>query len=626
MFALTFSVALYFSFVTLQYDPALDATKGSIKGEAGIKAGSVILILIVTVFLLYANRLFMKRRSKEIGLLQLIGMTKNNVFRILSAENFILYFSSFAMGMFLGFSVSKVILMILFKITGVETTVNLRFSSEAFIQTTIVFTIIYLLMMGLNYLFIQRRTILNLFHVNTTSETKGKRLTWLEMLIGLLGIGLILLGYYLSTELFSAEYMTSNGLFFMMILILSSVIVGTYLFYKGTVSFVFHLIRKRKQGLLSIQDVTSLSPLMFRMKSNSLLLTIITTISALAIGLLSLSYITFYSIEEVAKNTVPNDFAFISEEDANQLKQALDSSNITYEETIFEVIQVAFNMNDILSQDNIFANNDGYVRTPVISDTDLERMDVDEGELIISGYNKSLQSVFPFKSSGIVTLKGKNNTVELGYTGIEKNYYLSHYYTGGSARPTAIVDDKMFQQLKKDLDREIEQPSSIYIGLDVVNKKQLEQAHALFAEQNFTSEYAESQLHIKKENQKIFGLIMFVVGFLGLTFLITSGCILYFKQMDEAEDEQPNYTILRKIGFTQSNLLKGVIRKQIFNFGIPLLVGLSHSYFAVKSGWFFFGAELWTPMMLVMVIYTALYSIFAFLSVLYYKRVIREAL
>lgn len=122
------------------------------------------------------------------------------------------------------------------------------------------------------------------------------------------------------------------------------------------------------------------------------------------------------------------------------------------------------------------------------------------------------------------------------------------------------------------------------------------------------------------------GLAMFIVGFLGLTFLITSGCILYFKQMDESEDERPNYTILRKLGFTQGDLLKGIQAKQIFNFGIPLAIGLLHSYFAVKSGWFLFGTELWTPMIAVMLLYTVLYSIFGVLSVLYYKKVIKGAL
>ncbi len=119
---------------------------------------------------------------------------------------------------------------------------------------------------------------------------------------------------------------------------------------------------------------------------------------------------------------------------------------------------------------------------------------------------------------------------------------------------------------------------------------------------------------------------MFIVGFLGLTFLITSGCILYFKQMNEGEEERPNYTVLRKLGFTQTDLSRGIRGKQIVNFGVPLVVGLLHGYFAVRSGWFFFGTELYTPTLIVMGIYTLLYSIFGALSVVYYKKVIREAL
>ena len=133
-------------------------------------------------------------------------------------------------------------------------------------------------------------------------------------------------------------------------------------------------------------------------------------------------------------------------------------------------------------------------------------------------------------------------------------------------------------------------------------------------------------MQLLKTRNMMMGLVMFIVGFLGLTFLITSGCILYFKQMDEGEEERPNYTILRKLGYTNRDLLQGIQGKQVFNFGIPLLVGLLHSYFAVQSGWFFFGTELWTPMFIVMGVYTGLYSIFGLLSVLYYKRIIKEAL
>ena len=178
-----------------------------------------------------------------------------------------------------------------------------------------------------------------------------------------------------------------------------------------------------------------------------------------------------------------------------------------------------------------------------------------------------------------------------------------------------------------DADPAIQKESSIYIGIDINDEASLEKANELFKEMTFIDNSLHySLLEMSNNQKKNMGLIMFIVGFLGLTFLITSGCILYFKQMDESEEEKSNYTILRKLGFTQGDLLKGIQAKQIFNFGIPLVIGLFHSYFAVKSGWFFFGTELWTPMVIVMLLYTSLYSIFGILSVLYYKKVIKEAL
>ncbi len=175
VFALIFSVALYFAFITLQYDPALNEVEGSLKGAAAIKAASVLLIAIVTIFLLYANQLFIKRRSKEIGLFQLIGMTKREIFRLLSIENFMLYFGALLLGLFVGFSSSKLIMMILLKIMGIELTAKLHFSTEALIHTLIVFGVIYLFIMLMNYVYIKRQTILSLFRVISSTENKMRK-------------------------------------------------------------------------------------------------------------------------------------------------------------------------------------------------------------------------------------------------------------------------------------------------------------------------------------------------------------------------------------------------------------------------------------------------------------------
>lgn len=621
VFALIFSVGLYFSFVTLQYDPSMDEAKGTVKGAAALGAASVLLVAIVAVFLLYANTIFIKRRSKEIGLFQLIGLTKGRIFRILTAENLILYFGSMVIGIAAGFAASRLILMILFKILGVDELAALRFSPEALTQTVIVFALIYVLIMIMNYLFIVRQSILSLFRVVSTAQQRVSKMSLFEILLGVLGIALILGGYYVSTQLFGGRFTEMGDLMWAMIFILASVIIGTYLFYKGSVSFIFNAIRKSKNGYLSIGEVLSLSSIMFRMKSNAMLLTVITTVSALAIGLLSLSYISCYSAEASAKSSVPHDFSFAEEQVKEDFISELDSHLIAYEVIHRQPIEAEVDASKLMSN-STFA--DETIHTPVLSETMVEGIELEPGEAVFMGYDDALSGFMTIAETGEFNFIGHGVEIHQNLIGSMEEAVLSYYYGGGF--PTVIVDESVYQQLRQDRNPELQtEDRADYYGIQLKDRSQVEEAHQIYKEMNLgVPSFAQYDFELNQRNNM--GLIMFIVGFLGLTFLITSGCILYFKQMDESEEERPNYTILRKLGFTESNLMRGIRFKQLFNFGIPLIVGLCHSYFAVKSGWFLFGTELMAPMLIVMILYTVLYSIFGILSVNYYKRVIKSSL
>ncbi|AKC66996.1 Bacitracin export permease protein BceB [Bacillus altitudinis] len=634
VFALVFSVALYFSFVTLQYSPALDDVKGSIKGGASIKAASVLLIAIVGIFLLYANSIFIKRRGREIGLLQLIGMTKQKISKLLNAENFILYVVSMAIGIIAGFIGSKLMLMVLFKVTGVNAIANLHFSGMALLQTLIVFFVIYGLIMLRNRWFINRQTILSLFRTTSSTEQRVKKISVFEIIIGVLGIAFISSGYYISSKLFTGTYTSMLALLLAMIYILASVIIGTFLFYKGSVSFIANIVRKRKNGYLAIHEVLSLSSIMFRLKSNALLLTIITTVSALAIGLLSLSYISYYSAEKTAEQQIPSHFVMGSEKEANTFTRALSDKHIAYDLKQVKVIRAKFDAKKLMDMDaelKNMNNEPGILTLPVISEKNAPNIHVGNNEVILSGYSDLLKKFMPIKSSGDVKLLIKK-PLDLKVLDLKKDYLISYNFTFGGL-PVAVVSQDVFEQLdqQKDPKLQLDQQkylqfeNSLYIAVNIKDKKNLEKANNVFNSLKL-GENSMSQLASAQQQKQTIGLMMFIVGFLGLSFLVTSGCILYFKQMNESEEEQSSYTILRKLGFTEKDLLKGIRLKQLFNFGIPLVVGLLHSYFAVQSGWFFFGGELWTPMLIVMSIYTVLYSIFGFLSVQYYKKVIKESL
>ncbi|MBI1629542.1 ABC transporter permease [Bacillus safensis] len=624
VFALVFSVALYFSFVTLQYSPALDGVKGSIKGGASIKAASVLLIAIVGIFLLYANSIFIKRRGKEIGLLQLIGMTKQKIARLLNAENFILYVTAMVIGIIAGFIGSKLMLMVLFKVTGVNAIANLHFSGMALLQTLFVFFIIYGLIMLRNRRFIKKQTILSLFRTTSSTEQRVKKISIFEIIIGVFGIVLISSGYYISSKLFTGSYTSMFELLLAMIYILASVIIGTFLFYKGSVSFIANIVRKRKNGYLAIHEVLSLSSIMFRLKSNALLLTIITTVSALAIGLLALSYISYYSAEKTAEQQIPAHFVMGSEKEAATFTRALSDKHIAYDQKQVKVIQAKFDAKKIMDSELKSVNNEpGVLTLPVISEKNAPNIHVENNEVILSGYSDLLKKFMPIQSSGDVKLLLKE-PVDLKVMDMKKDYLISYNFTFGGL-PVAVVSQHVFEQLDKQKDPKLQLENSQYNAVNIKDDQNLEQANRVFTSLKL-SDNSMSQLASAQQQKQTIGLMMFVVGFLGLSFLVTSGCILYFKQMNESEEEQSSYTILRKLGFTEKDLLKGIRLKQLFNFGIPLIIGLLHSYFAVQSGWFLFGGELWTPMLIVMAIYTALYSVFGFLSVQYYKKVIKESL
>jgi len=134
------------------------------------------------------------------------------------------------------------------------------------------------------------------------------------------------------------------------------------------------------------------------MKSNATLLTIITTVSALAIGLLSLSYIAYYSAEKAAVKNVPANFAMTNIEDAEQFKLALHEQNIAFNETVINVIQVNIDARNILDSNLSELNIDPNSMTiSVISDQDVENIDMSADETLLTGYDDFLHKFMPLK-------------------------------------------------------------------------------------------------------------------------------------------------------------------------------------------------------------------------------------
>ena len=638
-FALIFSVTLYFSFVTLQYNKSvMKAAAESGSATAGLAAATYMLYFIVLFFVLYANHLFMKRRSKEIGLYQLIGMTKGLIIRLIALENVVLFGGAVLVGMLFGFLSSRFFALILLKVIEQDTVVGMTFSVEAVQQTVGLFAILLAIILVQMAIMIYRVSLLSLFTASKQADERVKRFSPFQMVMGAVGIALISYGYYMSTQLFSAE--AAYDLFTNMLLILASTIGGTFLVFRFSVSFVLNIVRMKKNGHLSSVDVLALTPIMHRMKGNAKSLTLITVLTAVSLAISTLSYITYYSANQTALSSSLTDYT-LYEDNGGAFLAAMESEGIAYDTVTLRLQEVELPLSELVADSmkgNEMWNMDMEVVAVPLSDY-IKRypgLDLQGNEAIITSYVNVLSEMMPLEP-GPVTLKvaGQNYSVEV--TDIEGEYLLGGVVAHSG--PALVVSDALFEQLV--------QPSAEKIwntqtSVTLHNKSDLERAEALYVETNaYHNEFymagqdGKMQLNTRKQVSKeqarvdfirVMGVTIFTTAFLGLAFLLATGSILYFKQMTEAEEERESYTILRKVGFTQQEILRGIYAKQAFNFGVPLVIGLLHSYFAVKSGWFLFGSELVTPLLITMGLYIAMYVIFALLSISYYKKVIRESL
>lgn len=634
-FALIFSVTLCFSFTTLRYNPTVqEAIKESGTAYAGFGAGGYILYFIVTFFVLYANHLFMKRRSKEFGLFQLIGMTKGLVVRLIALENIILFVLAISLGMIIGFFSSRLFAMILIKMLGADMIVHLSFSQEAFKQSVIIFSILLVVILLQMTWLIRSVSLLSLFNTAKRTDERVKRFSIFHMVMGLLGLLLIVYGYYQSTLLFDAGKSDFfNNLMLHMVVILGTTILGTFFVFRYSVALIMNMLRGSKKGHLNITDVLAVTPIMHRMKGNSKSLTLITVLTGLSVGITSLSYISYYSSETNARQSSPYDYILLNNQGIEFLDQ-LTLENIEYEKETYDIASVMLDIKDLvddnLKNSPLFSEE---TATPVIPLSQFQQVEpsiqLKEGEAFVTSYVNLLSEILPLKKEQSVKVSVGGKDVSLFIKDIREDYLLSSRAMYGG--PILVVPDKLFEEINTANEQHV-----IYsqIGINLAHGEDMPKAEEIYSslaeerqvvlnDKNYTQSSYEQ---LRKNNIAIFGLTIFITAFLGLAFLLTTGSILYFKQMAEAEEEKASYMILRKIGFSSSHIMKGIYAKQAFNFGVPLIIGLLHSYFAVKSGWWLFGTELVAPLVITMCLYVMMYAVFMVLSIGYYKKVIRESL
>jgi len=597
--SMVFSIVIYFTFVTLKYNDDLSALKQSSQQIKGLmSASSVVLLFFIIIFMAYSNSFFMKRRKKEVALYSLLGVRKQKIGLMLFFENLVIGLVSLVLGIVLGFFMSQGLLMILVRLMGYEVVGSLTFSSEALVNTTGIFALLFLFTSLQGYRVIYQFKLIDLFH----AEKQGEKIPRASLLAAILGAALIAFGYYTASE----DIFTSNIWRFFTILgtplmVIGVTIAGTYLLFHSVSVFVLTALKNATSWSWKGLNLIGVSQLLYRIRANAKSLSIIAILSATTITAGGGVFGMYYNAEATVRHMLPNTFMWKGE-----------TVKFSQEDVLY---------NEALSVKNLRVDNENsFFEYTLLKESDYNRLaklqGKDEELHIADDSTVLLDATFDERFSHDFT--GEEFKLENGESFHVEKMYTESVLNFIPAGTVLVVNDKVFAATNA------ENVKMQVVGMDNDLKQQdisKEISNQLATEQQ---EGFSSVPQSYEDSLATVGSLLFVGSFLGLVFLAATGSIIYFKILTEAEEDQSKYAILNKIGVNKKQILKTVAGQVAVIFSAPLIVGIAHSAFALLAFSQLFGMDITKPVILWMIAYSAIYGIYYIFTVRSFYKIVRQ--
>lgn len=291
------TVVMFFIMDTLAQGSGFDSMIGKDTILTVMGMGTYIIGLFAVIFLIYSNSFLAKRRKKEFGLFQILGMEKKHLAKILFFESLYLWAASLGIGILLGVLLYRLLFLVLMKLTGLNGTIGFAFSAKAVGSTMLLFGLTFVINFLLSLRQIHVSQPVELLHGGAQGEREPKT----KLLTAVLGFMLLGVGYYLA--LTSQSSMDALDKFFNAIAL---VMVGTYcLFSAGSIAFL-KILKKNKNYYYQTRHFTSISGMLYRMKQNAVGLANICILSTGVLLVISISTCLWTGIEEVTYTRFPH--------------------------------------------------------------------------------------------------------------------------------------------------------------------------------------------------------------------------------------------------------------------------------------------------------------------------------
>lgn len=613
--SIVFTVCIYFTFKSLEYNPSIDIVlAGSSKASTAFNSASFIIALFSVLFIGYSNSFFIKKRKKEIGLYALLGIENKEIGLLLFFETLIIGAGALLIGIIFGIVFSKLMLVILLKIIGLNLNIPFAVSSKAIFNTFLLFIAIFSVIAFQSNRIIYKFKLIELFKASSVSEKARDG----SKFLAILSIVLIVLGYinYLLV-------IKGNDLIVAAVVTLCTVVLGTFLFFGSFMSLIIKGKKNNESRYYKGLNMISTSQLQYRIKSNAKMLAIITILSATTLTSIGVSTSTYFMSSQTVEKDSPFSYTLkINDED--YIKEFEDTLSNSKEHKILNKGEFSY-----ITMPNFKGNsNSGF-------DEEYEIISVSNLNQLLE--LKGVEKVKNIKDDEFIQSYPTDNdylhksNINIDNNGAEiklKNTLDIHekLYNTPVPQTTIIVSDKVFDNLKSN------NKVSNYYLYNISNEKNGEDFNnkvLVITEKYANGDYAkpvnslvDSYYSTFKDVFTTSGIMVFIGAFVGLVFLMCTCSVIFFKLLSEAQDEAPRYKILEKIGVDDNDIKSSVYKQVGFNFFIPLLIGSIHSIVANSVVCNLFGQNLIFVMACTIIPYSIIYIVYYMVTCKFYYKTV----
>lgn len=567
-----------------------------------LTVGFDVMCVFSLIFLFYTNSFLIRRRKKELGLYNILGLDKKNLAHVLAWETLIIAGITIISGLFFGILFFKFAELTMIKLLSGEATFAFLVGFQSIFQTAFWFIGIFSLVFLNTLRQIHLASPIELLH----SENVGEKPPRANGIIAIAGVVLLAAAYYLAVSI--EEPLSAIVCFFVAAVM---VIVATYLlFIAGSVALC-KVLQKNKNYYYQTRHFVSVSSMAYRMKRNGAGLASICILCTMVLVMVSATVCLYIGGEDTLQkrysrsiymDATVGSLDLLTEGKYLEVENLVDEiaeRNRTSPENILTYQAAAFEgkvrKNQIIFNDRASANRfmkDAW-QIFLVPLADYNRLMGKEetlgpGEALIYASKEMAQQ------PGVITIgNGTSFTVKKQVDAFVDNGLHSMQIFPTIYLFVPDMNEAVASLQKETIESSVPEQVELHwyyaFDLNCTEETQMQIQEQISDELvRLKSEAGNDSFNIyiegiAAERAGFYGLYsgLFFLGILlGIVFLFAAVLLIYYKQVSEGYEDQAQFSIMQKVGMTKREIKKSINSQRLIVFFMPLIATGVHLAFA----------------------------------------------